>query len=191
MIRCIPNPDQVNLHRMNPVWLRAMHVISKALSHRVTVYQTSICERRVQSNCTCTCSLAHKWSFWARSATVSAKRDRTSERERAITCRQRAGSYYTRPENQANDFGLLHLQNSKRRCQNCALRYNFLKAARFVLKQWFVYDCTYLLLCSWDVQCYMLLYATERQSLVLWINNFKSSLKTSVSLVLATKHLKL
>ena len=29
---------------------------------------------------------------------------RSYERERAITCRQRAGSYYTRPENQANDF---------------------------------------------------------------------------------------
>ena len=53
--------------------------------------------------------LAHKSSFWARSATVSAKRDRTSaERERASAKRERAkaraGSYHTRPENQANDF---------------------------------------------------------------------------------------
>ena len=39
--------------------------------------------------------LAHKSSFWARSATVSAKRERA---------KARAGSYHTRPENQANDF---------------------------------------------------------------------------------------
>ena len=60
--------------------------------------------------------LAHKSSFWARSATVSAKRDRTSaergarsasEREARASessCRVRAGSCHTRPENQANDF---------------------------------------------------------------------------------------
>ena len=52
--------------------------------------------------------------------------------------------------------------------------------ACFVLKQWFVY--------SWDVQCCMLL---KDSVFVLWINNFKCSLKTSVSLVLATEHLQL
>ena len=52
--------------------------------------------------------------------------------------------------------------------------------ACFVLKQWFVY--------SWDVQCCMLL---KDSVFVLWINKFKCSLKTSVSLVLATEHLKI
>ena len=52
--------------------------------------------------------------------------------------------------------------------------------ARFVLNQWFV--------CSSDVQCCMLL---KDSVFVLWINNFKCSLKTSVDLVLATEHLKL
>ena len=52
--------------------------------------------------------------------------------------------------------------------------------ARFVLKQYFV--------CSWDVQCFMLLKVIVFE---LWKNNFKCSLKTSVSPVLATKHLKL
>ena len=122
---------------------------------------------------------------WARSAIVRA---RASDNV-PTTCRVLL--HQTRKPSERLWESLLHLQNSERRCQNCALRYNFLKAARSVLKQWFVYDCTYLLLCSWDVQCYMLLYATERQSLVLWINNFKISLKTSVNLVLATEHLKL
>ena len=36
-----------------------------------------------------------------------------------------------------------------------------------------------------------MLYATENSAFVLWINYFKCSLKTSVSLVLATEHLKL
>ena len=36
-----------------------------------------------------------------------------------------------------------------------------------------------------------MLYATENSAFVLWINNFKCSLKTSVSLVWATEHLKL
>ena len=62
--------------------------------------------------------LAHKSSFWARSATVSAKRDRTSaERERARSASERklragpcrAGSYHTRPENQANDFEKVYM----------------------------------------------------------------------------------
>ena len=54
--------------------------------------------------------------------------------------------------------------------------------ARLGLKQW------WYLLSSWDVQCCMLL----RDSVfVLWINKFKCSLKTSVSLVLATEHLKI
>ena len=52
--------------------------------------------------------------------------------------------------------------------------------ARFVLKQHFV--------CNWDVQCCMLL---KDSVFVLWINNFECSLKSSVSLVLATEHLKL
>ena len=59
--------------------------------------------------------------------------------------------------------------------QHCAV-------AHFVLKQWFVY-----LLCSWDVQCSMLL---KDSVFELWINKCKCSLKTSVSLVLATDHLK-
>ena len=46
--------------------------------------------------------LAHKSSFWARSATVSAKHDRTSaERE-----------HHTRPENQVNDFEKVYLFGS-------------------------------------------------------------------------------
>ena len=52
--------------------------------------------------------------------------------------------------------------------------------ACFVLKQWFVH--------SWDVQCCMLL---KDSVFVLWINKFKCSLMTSVSLVLATELLKL
>ena len=43
-------------------------------------------------------------------------------------------------------------------------------------------------LCSWYVQCCMLL---KDSVFVLWIHKFKCSLKTIVSLVLATEHLKL
>ena len=59
------------------------------------------------------CRLVHKSSFSARSATVSAKRDRTSaEREARASERKlvvRAGSYHTRPENHANDFEKVYL----------------------------------------------------------------------------------
>ena len=41
---------------------------------------------------------------------------------------------------------------------------------------------------SWVVQCCMLL---KDSAFVLWIKKFKCSLKMSVSLVLATEHLKL
>ena len=54
--------------------------------------------------------LAHKSSFWARSATVNTKRDRTSASEGKLDVR--AGSYHTRPEYQANDFERLVLANS-------------------------------------------------------------------------------
>ena len=47
--------------------------------------------------------LAHKSSFWARSATVSAKRERAKACE-ILRKLVRARSYHTRPENQANDF---------------------------------------------------------------------------------------
>ena len=52
--------------------------------------------------------------------------------------------------------------------------------ARFVLKQWFVYDWTYFLAEMYNVVCYW-----KTAFFVLWINKFKCSLKTSVSLVLA------
>ena len=52
--------------------------------------------------------------------------------------------------------------------------------ARFVLKQWFVYDCTYFVAEMYNVVCYW-----KTAVFVLWINKFKCSLKTSVSLVLA------
>ena len=55
--------------------------------------------------------LAHKSSFWARSATVSAKRDRTSaERERESEARA------SRPENQANDFEKVYMAGNRSRC---------------------------------------------------------------------------
>ena len=65
--------------------------------------------------------------------------------------------------------------------QHCAV-------ARFVLKQWFVYDCTYVanmynFVCYWKI-VYVSLYSEL-------INLQKCSLKTGVSLVLATEHLKL
>ena len=40
--------------------------------------------------------------------------------------------------------------------------------------------------CIWDVQCCMLLWLLKDSVFVLWINNLKCKLKTSVSLVLAT-----
>ena len=52
--------------------------------------------------------------------------------------------------------------------------------ARFVLKQWFVYDCTYFVAEMYNVVCYW-----KTAVFVLWINKSKCSLKTSVSLVLA------
>ena len=84
-------------------------------------------------------------------------------------------------------YCLLHLQNGKRRYQNCALRYNFLHAPlRCSLFRFKTVICLRLYGRSWYVQCCMI-----RQCLVLWINKLKCSLKTSVSLVLATKHVKL
>ena len=77
------------------------------------------------------------------------------------------------------------LQKSKGRFQNCVLRYNFLHAALHCSSFRFK---TTLFVCSWDVQCCMLL---KDSVFVLWINNFECSLKSSVSLVLATEHLKL
>ena len=79
-----------------------------------------------------------------------------------------------------------HVQKSERRFQNCALIYvttfnmQYCTLACFVLKQ----ECV----CCRDVLCCMLL---NDSVFVLWINNFKCSLKTTVSLVLATKQLKL
>ena len=55
--------------------------------------------------------------------------------------------------------------------------------ARFVLKQWFVYDCTYFVAEMYNVVCYW-------KTVSLYCE-LKCSLKTSVSLVLATEHLKL
>ena len=57
--------------------------------------------------------------------------------------------------------------------QHCAV-------ARFVSRQWFVYDCTYFVAEMYNVVCYW-----KTAVFVLWINKFKCSLKTSVSLVLA------
>ena len=98
--------------------------------------------------------LAHKSSFWARSATVSAKRDRTSaERERASAKRERAkarlvslavnhikwrhfranfraGSYHTRPENQANDFEKVYLSPCCSRSQVNLKLGHFMSEAR-------------------------------------------------------------
>ena len=55
--------------------------------------------------------------------------------------------------------------------------------ARFVLKQWFVYDRTYFVAEMYNVVCYW-------KTVSLYCE-LKCSLKTSVSLVLATEHLKL
>ena len=54
--------------------------------------------------------------------------------------------------------------------------------ARFVVKQLLVYDCTDLL-CSWDIQCWMLL--KDSVFCLLRTNKTKCSLKTRVSLILA------
>ena len=62
--------------------------------------------------------------------------------------------------------------------QHCAV-------ARFVLKQWFVYDCTYV------ADMYNFVYYWKTSVFVLWINKLQCSLKTSASLVLTAKHLKL
>ena len=60
--------------------------------------------------------------------------------------------------------------------QHCAV-------ARFVLKQWFVYDCTYFVAEMYNVVCYW-------KTVSLYCE-LKCSLKTSVSQVFATEHLKL
>ena len=85
-------------------------------------------------------------------------------------------------------YCLLHLHNRERRFQNIIVLYVHVTAFymqhcavdRFFLKLKFF--------CSWNVQCWMLL---KDSVFVLWINNFKWNLKTSVSLVIATEHLKL
>ena len=75
---------------------------------------------------------------------------------------------------------LLHLQNSERSFQNCGLRYNFLHAALHcssfclmttVIRSWYVQRCLLL----------------KDSVFVLRINKLKCSLKTNVSLVLATE----
>ena len=63
--------------------------------------------------------------------------------------------------------------------QHCAV-------ARFILKQWLI--CLRLYECSWYEQFCMLL--KDSVFVHLWINKLKCSLKISVSLVLATEHLK-
>ena len=60
--------------------------------------------------------------------------------------------------------------------QHCAV-------ARFALKQWFVYDCTYFVAEIFNVLCYW-------KTVSLYCE-LKCNLKRSVSLVLATEHLKL
>ena len=86
---------------------------SKEVWHELFTKKGKREKRRQKQFLTTWDRLAHKSSFWARSATVSAKRDRTSaERERASAKRERAKvphhtrpeNYHTRPENQANDF---------------------------------------------------------------------------------------
>ena len=76
-----------------------------------------------------------------------------------------------------------------KRFQNCAICYNLLLEAlhssSFRVK---TVICLRLnLICSWDLQYCMLL---KDSFFVLWINKFKCSLKTSVSLLLATERLK-
>ena len=61
---------------------------------------------------------------------------------------------------------------------NCAV-------AHFVLKQWFVYECMYV------ADMYNFVYYWKTSVFVLWLNKLQCSLKTSVSLVLTAKHLKL
>ena len=155
----IANPDQVNLHRVNPHWLISC---ARWLQKPVAVCQTTICKR---------C---------------------TEEQNRLFE----GFNNYRQPKDLFyyilySSYCLLHLQNNEKRFQNCALRYNFLHAAlgcssfrfetviflRLYVRSWFVQFCMLLIL--------------KDSVFVLCINELKCSLKTSVSVVLATEHLKL
>ena len=122
VIRWIPYPNQVNLHRVNPIW-SGWWAMKGDFKSSVTVYQT------------------------------------------------------------------INLQNSERHFQNGALHYYFLHAAlrcsSFRLK---TVICLRLYICSWYVQFCILM---KDSVFALWINKLKCTLKTSVSLVLATEHLNL
>ena len=156
VISWILNPDQVNLHRVNPVW-SGWEAMQGDFKSPVTVYQT-YCKRCAE--------------------------DITDFLKATDSMKIFSIMYIL-----YSSYCLLHLQNSERHFQNCALRYNFLHAA-LRCSSFCVKTVIYLRLyvCSWYVQFCMLL---KDSVFVLWINKLKCSLKTSVSQVLATEHLKL
>ena len=156
----MPNPDHVNLYRVNPVWLMS-HARWPSEARRFFFKRRFA--KGVQRNIT------DCFNAWI-----------TADSIKTFLF------YYILH----STYCLLHLQNSARRFQSCALRYNFFHAALRCSS--FPFDTVIFLrlyVRSWYVQCCMLL---KDSVFVLWINKLKCSLlKTSVSLVLATEHLKL
>ena len=143
MIGWVPNPDQVNLHRVNPVWLMSYARWYKAQS----LYTKQRFAKGVQRNIT---------DFLKASITTD------SIKIFSITFCTLVTFYCTCKI--AKDAFRIVFYVTTFYMQHCTV-------ARFVLKQQFV--------CSRDVHCCMLL---KDGVFVLWINNFKCGLKTSVSL---------
>ena len=125
MIGLIPNPDQVNLHRLNPVCLMSYARWYKAQS----LYTKQRFAKGVQRNIT---------DFLKASITTD------SIKIFSITFCTLVTVYCTCKI--AKDAFRIVLYVTTFYMQHCAV-------ARFVLKQWFVYDCTYVA-DMYNVECY-------------------------------------
>ena len=129
VIRWIPNPDQVNLHRVNPVWLLSY---ARWLQKPVAVYQMTICKR---------CTGEHNQLFKAWITTDSLKFF-------CITFCTVVTVYCT-CKIAKDAFKIVHYVTTfyMQHClQHCAV-------ACFVLKRWFFHDCRYVA-DMYNVVCY-------------------------------------
>ena len=118
VISWIPNPDQVNLHRVNLVWL--VDDLRKVISKAQSLYYKRRFAKGVQRNL-----ITNFFKAWITTDSVKTF---------SITFCTLVTVYCTCKK--AKDAFRIVLYVTSFCLQHCA-------GARFVLKQWFLYDCTH------------------------------------------------
>ena len=161
MIRWIPNPDQVNLHRANPIWLMSYAKWYKAqlllLSQIVVWY--------AQRNIT-------KRGLYLLKASITTD----SIKIFSMTFCTQVIVYCTCKLIAKDAFRVeLYVTTSALHAALCYSLFPFNRSNLSIVEMYSVQGCMLL----------------KGSVFVLWINNFKCNLKMNVSLVLATEHIKL